>query len=207
MIHCSFFNLTSLVTRNGIDYPLPMYLHSRSTEGDFVKIVRENRSKFSTGVVHSFTGSSEELQEIIDLDLYIGVNGCSLKTEENWELVKHIPLDRIMLETDCPYCDIRNSHFSSKYVKTKFDKVVHKKYTAEKMLKDRNEPCTMIQVLEAVAGKFVNRKNRVWSRIVWCCISFHHLIIYLAIKEVDEKELAEIAWENTMKVFNLNSIQ
>ena len=36
--------------------------------------------------------------------------------------------DRIMLETDCPYCDIRNSHASSKYVETKFDKVVHKKY-------------------------------------------------------------------------------
>lgn len=44
------------------------------------------------------------------------------------------------------------------------------------MVKERNEPCTMIQVLEAVA----------------------------AIKEVDEKELAEAAWENTMKMFNLS---
>lgn len=35
---------------------LPMYLHSRSTQGDFARIVRENRHKFSTGVVHSFTG-------------------------------------------------------------------------------------------------------------------------------------------------------
>ena len=130
-----------------------MYLHSRATGGDFTKMVRENRDKFSTGVVHSFTGDAEELQEIIDLDLYIGINGCSMKTEENCEIVKQVPLDRIMLETDAPYCDIRNSHHSAQYVKTKFPKCTRKKYKAEKVLKDRNEPCTMIQVLEAVAGK------------------------------------------------------
>ena len=95
-----------------------MYLHSRSTKGDFSRIVKENRHKFSTGVVHSFTGDIEEMKELVDMGLYIGVNGCSLKTEENLEMVKKIPLERIMLETDCPYCDIRNSHASSKYVKT-----------------------------------------------------------------------------------------
>ena len=156
-------------------YKLPMYLHSRATEGDFIKIVKEHREKFSTGVVHSFTGDEEELQGIIDLDLYVGVNGCSMKTEENCEIVKKIPLDRIMLETDCPYCEIRNSHFSSKYVKTQIPKAPKKKYKADKMVKERNEPCTMIQVLEAVA----------------------------ALKEVTEKELAEAAWENTVKMFNL----
>lgn len=49
-----------------------------------------------------------------------------------------------MLETDCPYCDIRNSHASSKMVKTSFSKVNKEKYTGEKMSRDRNEPCTMI---------------------------------------------------------------
>lgn len=53
-------------------YNLPMYLHSRATEGDFVKIVKENREKFPTGVVHSFTGDEEELNGILDMDLYIG---------------------------------------------------------------------------------------------------------------------------------------
>jgi TatD DNase family protein len=105
-----------------------MYLHSRSTKGDFPRIVRENRHKFSTGVVHSFTGDLEELRDLLDMGLYIGINGCSLKTEENLEMVKHIPLDRLMLETDCPYCDIRNSHASSKYVKTPIPKVPKEKY-------------------------------------------------------------------------------
>ncbi len=65
-----------------------MYLHSRSTGGDFARIVKENRHKFSTGVVHSFTGDIEELKELLDMGLFIGVNGCSLKTEDNLEMVK-----------------------------------------------------------------------------------------------------------------------
>jgi TatD DNase family protein len=61
-------------------YKLPLYLHNRNTGSDFFDIVAKNREKFDTGVVHSFTGTEQELQKIIDLDLYIGVNGCSLKT-------------------------------------------------------------------------------------------------------------------------------
>ena len=75
--------------------------------------MRENRHKFSSGVVHSFTGDEEELNALLAMDLYIGVNGCSLKTKENLEIAKKIPLDKLMLETDCPYCDIRNSHASA----------------------------------------------------------------------------------------------
>ena len=101
-------------------YSLPMYLHSRACKDDFLKIVWENRYKFPTGVVHSYTGDEEELKSLIELDLFIGVNGCSLKTKENVDIVKMIPLDWIMLETDCPYCEIRNTHVCSKDIKTKF---------------------------------------------------------------------------------------
>ena len=94
--------------------------------------------------MHSFTGTKEELQEFIDMDLYIGLNGCSLKTEENIEIAKLVPLDRLMIETDCPYCDIRNSHASSKFVKTKFPSSKKEKYSEDKMVKDRNEPCTIV---------------------------------------------------------------
>lgn len=81
-----------------------MYLHNRNTGDDFYNIVKENRHRFSTGVVHSFTGTADEVKRIVELDLYIGVNGCSLKTQENIDTLKTIPLDRIMLETDSPYC-------------------------------------------------------------------------------------------------------
>ena len=81
-------------------FGLPMYLHSRNCKEDFVRIVKEARKRFSSGVVHSYTGDEEELAELLALDLYIGVNGCSLKTEENIEVVRKIPLERIMLESE-----------------------------------------------------------------------------------------------------------
>ena len=71
-------------------------------------------------MVHSFTGPLDEAKQILDLDLMIGINGCSLKSEENLSVVKEIPLDKILIETDSPYCEIRNTHASIKYVKTKY---------------------------------------------------------------------------------------
>ncbi len=57
-----------------------MYLHNRNTGDDFYEIVKKNRGRFTTGVVHSFTGGLEEVKQIVELDLYIGINGCSFKT-------------------------------------------------------------------------------------------------------------------------------
>lgn len=82
---------------------LPMFLHDRNTSGDFANVIKENRSRFSTGVVHSFTGTLTDMREYLEQNLYIGLNGCSLKTPENLDVAKAVPLDRLMLETDCPY--------------------------------------------------------------------------------------------------------
>ncbi|KAL4086764.1 hypothetical protein PRIC1_013825, partial [Phytophthora ramorum] len=76
---------------------LPLFLHNRNTGGDFYEMISKNRSRFSHGVVHSFTGSKEEMLKLVELGLYIGVNGCSLKTAENLECVKAIPLERMMM--------------------------------------------------------------------------------------------------------------
>jgi TatD DNase family protein len=122
-----------------------MYLHSRNTDNDFYTITKENRHKFSTGVVHSFTEGEDVLNSYLSLDLYIGVNGCSIKTNENMEVVKKIPLDRIMLETDAPYCDIRSTHASHQFVKTKFDNRIKKEKMKKGLIcKDRNEPCMIV---------------------------------------------------------------
>ncbi len=54
--------------------------------------------------MHSFTGKESELKKILEMDLYIGINGCSLKTKENIEVAKKVPLEWLMVETDAPYC-------------------------------------------------------------------------------------------------------
>ncbi|KAJ0411630.1 hypothetical protein ATCC90586_004099 [Pythium insidiosum] len=51
---------------------LPMFLHNRNTDGDFYAVISKNRHRFTNGVVHSFTGSTEEAMKLVELGLFIG---------------------------------------------------------------------------------------------------------------------------------------
>ncbi|KAI0015790.1 hypothetical protein F4780DRAFT_783811 [Xylariomycetidae sp. FL0641] len=106
---------------------LPLFLHSRAAHADFVAILKETYGPDLAGlrrggggggggVVHSFTGTAEEAAELAALGLHVGVNGCSLKTAENCDVVRCLPLDRLMLETDGPWCEIRPSHEGWRYL-------------------------------------------------------------------------------------------
>ena len=151
---------------------LPMFLHDRNTGGDFGRVVREYRSKFSTGIVHSFTGTMEEMQSYVEMGLYIGLNGCSLKTEDNLRVAAAIPLERIMLETDCPFCEVRSTHAGFAHVKSKWQAKDKKKHDPDALVKGRNEPCRIRQVCEVIA----------------------------AVRQIPEEDLARAAFNNTIKV-------
>lgn len=99
---------------------LPMFLHCRNASSDLIDILSRHRHRISGAVVHSFTGSADDVLGFVNLGFYIGINGCSLKTAENLEVVKEIPSDRLMLETDSPWCEIRPTHDSFKHVQTTF---------------------------------------------------------------------------------------
>lgn len=94
-----------------VKYQLPLFLHCRNSFEDFYDIIQRNLSKITNGgVVHSFDGTIEEAKKLIELGFYIGINGCSLKTAEQLKVVAEIPNERILVETDCPWCAIRPSH-------------------------------------------------------------------------------------------------
>ena len=96
-------------------FSLPLFFHNRNTQGDFLNVVRTHAGAIQ-GVVHSYTGPLEEMLDFVKLGLYIGVNGCSLKTEENCAVVREIPLERMLIETDAPYCEIRATHAGNAFL-------------------------------------------------------------------------------------------
>jgi TatD DNase family protein len=85
---------------------LPLFLHQRDAFEDFTVILERNRGKISRMVVHCFTGTAEELEKYLELDCYIGITGwiCDERRGKHLgSLVKRIPPDRLMLETDAPF--------------------------------------------------------------------------------------------------------
>ncbi len=81
---------------------LPVIVHDREAHGDTLSILKEYKPK---GVLHCFSGSVEMAQEIINLGMYIGVGGViTFKNAKNLpEVIKAVPIDKILLETDAPY--------------------------------------------------------------------------------------------------------
>ncbi|GLC33627.1 hypothetical protein PLESTM_000093800 [Pleodorina starrii] len=138
---------------------LPMFLHLRAAADDFLDIVRRHAADFPRGgVVHSFDGSADEAARILELpQLAIGLNGCSLKTDDNLSVVSSLPLERIMIETDCPWCEIRPTHAGRKYVSAAAlagpgGAKDRKKHDPGCQVKSRNEPANIRLVLEVIAG-------------------------------------------------------
>ncbi|XP_037502270.2 deoxyribonuclease TATDN1-like, partial [Rhipicephalus sanguineus] len=78
---------------------LPLFLHCRKAAPDLLDVLTRNRGLFTGAVVHSFDGSKEEAAAFLDLGLFIGINGCSLKTAENLAVAATIPRDRLLIET------------------------------------------------------------------------------------------------------------
>ncbi|KAK6524268.1 hypothetical protein TWF694_005924 [Orbilia ellipsospora] len=162
---------------------LPLFLHSRAAEEDF------NRLLFAAklprkGLVHSFTGTVEEMKILVGEGYDIGINGCSLKTEENLAVVKELPLERLQIETDGPWCEIRGTHASAKYLRTMPayltdivpGDVKKDRFKVGMRVKGRNEPC-------AIAG------------VAW---------VISQVKGCSFKEVCEKSWENSMKMFRFD---
>ena len=110
----------------------PLFLHSRDAHPRFSDIL--GSYKPPRAVAHCFTGTREELKAYLDLGLYIGITGwiCDERRGKHLlELVKEIPGDKLLLETDAPYLTPRDMRPQPKA--------------------RRNEPAFLPHILRAVA--------------------------------------------------------
>lgn len=85
---------------------LPLIFHERDSEGRFLDILRQHETKNMRGVVHCFSGNKTELEAYLDLGLYIGITGIITMNERGVtlrDLIRYIPQDRLLIETDAPY--------------------------------------------------------------------------------------------------------
>ncbi|ONM17630.1 Sodium/hydrogen exchanger 2, partial [Zea mays] len=113
------------------------------------------QKKFPGGVTYSFTDLAEDQDRLLSFEkMFIGVNGSSLKTNGNLEVLRGIPVERLMMETDSPYCDIINTHAGSQYVKSVWPSKKKEKYEPDSTVKGRNEPCLVREKTLAILHEF-----------------------------------------------------
>lgn len=81
---------------------MPVIVHDREAHADTLAILKQYRPK---GVLHCFSGSAETAKEIVKMGMYIGLNGVATfkNARKSIEAAKAIPIERLVLETDCPY--------------------------------------------------------------------------------------------------------
>lgn len=126
---------------------MPLILHCRMAYDDLINILTGvdynncNTNVMATvlqlgGVVHCFTGTWVQAKKFLEIGFYLGFNGIIFKTIEGInfkEVIKNTPLDRILLETDCPYltppqAEGRNDPLNIKYIAQEVAKIKNLSY-------------------------------------------------------------------------------
>jgi TatD DNase family protein len=84
---------------------LPIIIHNRDATEDVVRILQEENASEVGGIMHCFTGSLEVAKQCMDMNFYISFGGpvTFKNAKKPKEVVKEIPMDRLLIETDCPY--------------------------------------------------------------------------------------------------------
>ena len=167
---------------------LPLFLHDRGATSELLPLLAVASPPVS-GVVHSYTGSVEAMLEYVSHGFYIGVNGCSLKTDANLATVAAVPSERLLLETDAPWCEIKATHAGFQHVRSRWSEVKAEKADVLAvaaagggggvLVKGRNEPCKLLCVAEVVA----------------------------AVRGVSVEELAATVADNTERLFGMSKLR
>lgn len=127
------------------EHKLPIIIHSREATEDTFNILKEEKAESLGGVIHCFSSSPEMAKRYVDLGYYIGVGGVvTFKNGRKLrEVVEAIPIEAILLETDCPYLapdPFRGKRNDSTFIKYIAEKVADiKQMEYDEVLKITNE--------------------------------------------------------------------
>ena len=126
---------------------LPVIFHCRVAHQDLIRFLLDNKEiRPQAAVAHGFVGNLKELQKYLDFGFYIGFNGIIFKEIEEIDFKENIrktPLERILIETDCPYLapldfpEERNNPLTTKYILKEISEI--KKIPQENLEKITNE--------------------------------------------------------------------
>ncbi|MGN6383903.1 MAG: TatD family hydrolase [Dyella sp.] len=118
----------------------PLFLHQRDAHGDFLSLLKRYRDKVPAAVVHCFTDTAEALRDYLALDCHIGITGwiCDERRGTHLrELVREIPANRLMIETDAPYLLPRTVRPLPAHRR---NEPMYLRHIAEEIARDRGEP-------------------------------------------------------------------
>ncbi len=122
------------------DLGMPLFLHQRDAHADFLALLKTVRDRVPAAVVHCFTDSREALFDYLDLDCHIGITGwiCDERRGTHLrELVREIPAQRLLLETDAPYLLPRTVRPPPAHRR---NEPMHLAHIAAEVARDRGEP-------------------------------------------------------------------
>ncbi|KAK6218206.1 hypothetical protein LQW54_002960 [Pestalotiopsis sp. IQ-011] len=161
-------------------WDLPLFLHCRVAFGDFVEIISPYLDQLPRrGLVHSFVGTQAQMEKLVELGFDVSVNGFSLQDQESSYMVAAIPLDKLQIETDAPWGEIKGtSEVAKRYFVNAGPTPPSKKkdkWDPRFMVKERNESNSMERVAFVVAG----------------------------LQGISVEEVADAAWQNSVNMFGL----
>ncbi|KNY29184.1 TatD family hydrolase [Pseudobacteroides cellulosolvens] len=84
---------------------LPIIVHIRDANEDALKVLKDENAREVGGIIHSFSGDINMAREVMENNFYISVGGpvTYRNAGKLIDVVKYVPLDRLLIETDCPY--------------------------------------------------------------------------------------------------------
>lgn len=131
---------------------LPVIIHDRDAHADCMHIITDEDISVNGGVLHCFSGSWEMAKQLLDMGIYLSVGGSLTfkNAVKPVEVVKNMPLDKLLIETDCPYLTPvphRGKRNDSSYIR----------YVAEKIAEIRNIP------VEQVAQQTMENAKRLFN--------------------------------------------